>query len=183
MARAITIKASTARWAFGAVCLTRMALGFVFLWAFVDKLFGLGFATCRSATTNAVNMGCSQAWLHGGSPTAGFLDHATKGPFAATFQSLSGMGWVDWLFMAGLLGIGLGLLLGILVRISAVSGIVLLMLMWLSSLWPANNPFVDEHITQSLMLVVIALFARYDVGLLAKWWRDMPMVRKCRWFI
>src|SRR3712207_7355187 len=43
----------------------RLALGWIFLWAFVDKLFGLGFAT------KAEN-----AWIDGGSPTQGFLGNA-----------------------------------------------------------------------------------------------------------
>ncbi len=27
--------------------LTRIAIGFIFLWAFLDKLLGLGYSTCR----------------------------------------------------------------------------------------------------------------------------------------
>jgi thiosulfate dehydrogenase [quinone] large subunit len=63
-------------------------MGLIFLWAFFDKLLGLGFAT------KAEN-----AWINGGSPTSGFLLHGTKGPFAEFFQSLAGIPTVDWLFM------------------------------------------------------------------------------------
>src|SRR5204862_181109 len=112
MARQVTIKAKTALWGFGKLGIIRFLLGFVFLWAFVDKVFGFGFATCRNAITNTVDVGCSVSWMNGGSPTAGFLEHA-KGPLADMFQSLAGMVWVDWLFMLGLLGIGLSLMLGI----------------------------------------------------------------------
>jgi len=68
----------------------RIFIGLIFLWAFFDKTFGLGFAT------NLEN-----AWINGGSPTTGFLAHATNGFFAPFFQSLAGSALVDWLFMLG----------------------------------------------------------------------------------
>ena len=40
----------------------RLSLGWIFLWAFLDKLFGLGHETAAKA-----------AWIHGGHPTLGFL--------------------------------------------------------------------------------------------------------------
>ena len=40
----------------------RVLLGFEFLWAFLDKTFGLGYATPSA-----------RAWINGGSPTKGFL--------------------------------------------------------------------------------------------------------------
>ena len=55
-----------ARW----MAVLRLATGFIFLWAFLDKLFGLGYST-KSAN----------AWIHGGSPTNGFLSHVAVGPF------------------------------------------------------------------------------------------------------
>src|SRR3990167_10770972 len=68
----------------------RLGMGFIFLWAFLDKTFGLGFATVAE-----------KSWMNGGSPTYGFLTMVTKGPFAEFFQSLAGVQVVDWLFMAG----------------------------------------------------------------------------------
>ena len=54
----------------------RVTMGFVFLWSFLDKLLGLGFATDREA-----------AWIEGGSPTAGFLQFGTQGPFKDFYAS------------------------------------------------------------------------------------------------
>ena len=92
--------------------LTRIVFGTIFLWAFIDKLFGLGYATCRDSKTMIVSMGCDSSWLHGGSPTTGFLKFATHGPLSGFYQSLSGQMWVDVLFMGGLLLIGIALILG-----------------------------------------------------------------------
>src|ERR1700709_1499163 len=66
----------------------RLAIGFEFLWAFLDKTFGLGYHTASA-----------KAWVHGGSPTTGFLSGVNTGPLQGTFHSLAGVTFVDWLFM------------------------------------------------------------------------------------
>jgi len=119
----------------------RIVMGYIFFWAFIDKLFGFGYATCKG-----LSVGCKQAWLHGGSPTAGFLGHATTGPFASFYHHLAGHALVDWAFMLGLLFVGVGLLFGTWIKSAAVVAMAMLALMWSSLLWPANTPGVDEHI-------------------------------------
>src|SRR3989338_5392234 len=89
----------------------RLVMGFIFLWAFLDKVFGLGFATTRD-----------KAWLQGGSPTTGFLSFGVKGPFAEIFHSLAGVIVVDWLFMLGLLFVGLTLMFNRYVKWGCVAG-------------------------------------------------------------
>ena len=42
---------------------------------------------------------------------------------------------MDWLFMIGLLGIGVALLLGVALRPAAASGALLVMMMWFA-VWP-----------------------------------------------
>ncbi|MBI2588602.1 DoxX family membrane protein [Candidatus Saccharibacteria bacterium] len=150
--------------------LLRIVLGYIFLWAFLDKLFGLGFATCKVKASGLVDVGCSQAWVNGGSPTKGFLANATTGPFQDFYHNLAGRAWVDWLFMLGLLVIGLGLLLGTWIRLAAFAGIVLMLLMWSSLLWPANSPGVDEHIVYAIALFGIALTAEHQAWSLRSWW-------------
>ena len=58
-------------------------------------------------------------------------------------MNIAGDGWADWLFMLGLLGIGIALTLGIAMRIAALSAAVLYVLMWTLALPPVNNPIVD----------------------------------------
>src|SRR5690606_3062385 len=110
----------------------RFAMSFIFLWAFFDKLFGLGFATTPD-----------KAWINGGSPTTGFLLGGVQGAFAEIFNSLAGIALIDWLFMLGLLFIGLTLLLNRYVFWGAIAGITMMILMWLAVLFPANNPIID----------------------------------------
>jgi len=147
--------------------LLRIALGFIFFWAFIDKFFGLGFATTSD-----------KSWLQGVSPTAGFLTFGVKGAVAPFFQILAGNPFIDWLFMLGLLGIGLSLVLGIGLRIAGYSGALLVLLIYLSLFPPVNNPLVDEHVIYLLLLLI---FATGKVGHrfgLTKWWRRTELVKK-----
>ena len=145
----------------------RIALGWVFLWAFLDKLFGLGHETESKA-----------AWINGGSPTSGFLGHATTGPFADMYQNIAGQAWADWLFMIGLAGIGTALIAGIAIRIAAASGALLLVLMWTAVLPPENNPFMDDHLIYALVLVALALANAGHVLGLGQVWERIPLVQK-----
>ncbi len=145
----------------------RIAMGWMFLWAFLDKVFGLGFATKAGS-----------GWLTGASPTEGFLTHATKGPFVELFKGMAGNPLVDWLFMLGLLGIGLALMLGVAVRFASYCGIVLVLLMFASLLPPTNNPILDEHIIYALVMVVFTQVPVGDTLGLGASWRSTDLVKR-----
>jgi thiosulfate dehydrogenase [quinone] large subunit len=153
-----------------ALAATRMALGWIFLWAFLDKLFGLGHETPSSG-----------AWINGGSPTEGFLGHATKGPFASMYQNIAGAAWADWLFMAGLAGIGAALILGVAMRFAAAAGATLLVLMWTAVLPPDNNLFMDDHLIYALVLAVLALAGADKAFGLGRVWDGLPVVKRYGW--
>ncbi len=91
--------------------------------------------------------------------------------------------WVDWAFMLGLLIVGVGLLLGVWVRVAAFLGIIMVLLMWSSLLWPANSPGVDEHIIYAIALFGIALVDENQVWGLRKRWlktsfaKSLPFLR------
>ncbi|MQA87583.1 MAG: DoxX family membrane protein [Streptosporangiales bacterium] len=144
----------------------RLSLGWVFLWAFVDKLFGLGNETPRA-----------EAWINGGSPTEGFLGNAVEGPFAGFYGSFAGAAWADWLFMIGLAGIGLALILGIGVRVAAAAGALLLVLMWTAVLPPANNPFMDDHLIYAMVLIGLALVKAEDTLGFGRTWGRTKLVQ------
>ena len=157
-------QAYKARYVFG---VTRIALGWVFLWAFLDKAFGLNFATASE-----------DAWINGGSPTFGFLNFATEGKLLHDFfATLSGTA-ADWLFMTGLLGIGVALLLGIGMRIAATAGATMMTLMWAAELRLENNPFMDDHIVYALVLVGLALYGAGRYLGLGRMWERLPLVKR-----
>ncbi|MEU8233214.1 DoxX family protein [Actinoplanes sp. NPDC048967] len=148
----------------------RLALGWVFLWAFLDKLFGLGHETPSA-----------NAWIDGGSPTKGFLGKAVSGPFEGFYHSFAGAAWADALFMIGLAGIGIALLAGVGMRIAAVAGSLMLVLMWTAVLPPENNPFMDDHLIYAGVLVVLALTAAGNTLGLGGYWSRLPIVRRLPW--
>ncbi|WP_354644304.1 hypothetical protein [Kitasatospora camelliae] len=164
-----------------ALAATRVTLGFVFLWAFLDKAFGLGYATKSAA-----------AWVKGGSPTKGFLSHVSAGPLQSAFHQWAGQAWADWLFMLGLLGIGLALIGGIGLRIAAASGTLLLAMMWAAE-WPparhlangaasgSSNPVADYHLVYALLLIVLAATASGNSWGLGRRWAALPVVRDHPW--
>ena len=155
----------------------RLSIGWIFLWAFLDKSLALGHDTGLDPQTGAIDYFGPAAWIHGGSPTAGFLGFATKGPLADVYQNLAGNAVIDWLFMLALLGIGVALILGIGMRIAAVSGAALLVMMWTAVLPPANNLFMDDHIVYALVLVLLALLGAGRTWGLGARWEQFPVVR------
>jgi thiosulfate dehydrogenase (quinone) large subunit len=165
------------------VAVVRIAMGLLFGWAFVDKLFGLGYAT-----------GSAGAWVNGGSPTKGFLGGLKHGPFQTLFTGWAGDAWANWLFMLGLGGIAVALLLGVGLRIAAVSGTIMLVLMWAAE-WPldrhdstgaltrSTNPIIDDHIIYALVLIALAaLYAGHTWGL-GRRWAKLDLVARNRWLI
>jgi thiosulfate dehydrogenase (quinone) large subunit len=150
----------------------RIVLGWTFLWAFLDKLFGLGYSTPSE-----------RSWLNGGSPTRGFLSNSASGPFEGVYKDIAGAAWADWLFMIGLAGIGVALLLGIGMRVAAASGALLYVLMWTVALPPETNPVVDDHIIGALAVIALALVHAGDTFGLGRWWKQQPIVQQNRWLI
>lgn len=154
----------------------RLSLGWIFLWGFLDKTFGLGVDTERA-----------DAWLDGASPATGFLAFGTRGPFAEAFQGMAGSVLVDWLYMLGLLALGVALVLGIGLRVAAVAGSTLLVMIWSAGLWPERNPFMDEHLIYSLVLVGLAVanagdtWASADGGAASAWCGAGPPCAEPAW--
>jgi thiosulfate dehydrogenase [quinone] large subunit len=159
----------------------RFMLGFVFLWAFLDKTFGLGYSTAPA-----------KAWVAGGSPTSGFLGHVDAGPFRVLFNSMAGSTVVDVLFMLGMLAVGVALFLGVGLRLAAAAGGLIMVLMWAAE-WPmarltfdgqptgSTNPFVDYHLVFAAALVVLALLAAGRTWGLGRAWQSTKLVKRLSW--
>jgi thiosulfate dehydrogenase [quinone] large subunit len=146
----------------------RLGMGWIFFWAFIDKVFGLGFATAPDG-----------AWLAGGSPTFGFLTFGTKGPFAELYGAMAGNVLVDWLFMLGLAYVGVALLLGLTVKLGAYTGILMLTLMYTAaSILPEHNPFLDDHIIYAVIMIGLAATATGATMGLGRRWATIPLVKR-----
>jgi thiosulfate dehydrogenase [quinone] large subunit len=172
------VTATTAAYALAA---TRTLLGFVFLWAFFDKAFGWGYATPAA-----------KSWVNGGSPTKGFLKGVSAGPMESTFHSWAGNGLVDWLFMLGLLGIGIGLVSGVALKLTAAAGTAMMAFMWIAE-WPlarhtsagaatmSSNPIVDYHVMFAAIMIALAVSAAGTAFSLGRLWARLPFVSRNGW--
>jgi thiosulfate dehydrogenase [quinone] large subunit len=159
------------------LALLRLATGFIFLWAFLDKTFGLGFSTVSA-----------NAWIHGGAPSQGFLKSpAVVGPLKGVFAAIASP-TTDILFMLAMLAVGAAVMLGVGLRISAVAGSVVLLFMYLAE-WPfganaaSTNPLVDYHVIYALALIVIAAVSAGDTWGFGRAWKSLGLVQKNPWLI
>ena len=164
-----------------AIAVLRIATGFIFLWAFFDKTFGLNYATASG-----------KSWINGGSPTLGFLKSVEVGPFQSLFHSIAGSWWANWLFMLGMLGVGVAVIAGVAMRAAAVAGVAVLAMMWLAEFPLAQhtsaglptgspNPIVDYHFIYAVVLIVLALTAAGTTWGLGQIWDRLPFVQRHHW--
>ncbi|MFE7276261.1 hypothetical protein [Streptomyces sp. NPDC057623] len=159
----------------------RLLTGFIFLWAFLDKIFGFGYATQSG-----------NGWIDGGSPTKGFLSGVAAGPMESALHDWAGDAWADWLFMLGLLGIGVALILGIGLRLAAIAGTLMMALMWIAE-WPpakhlsdgspsmSTNPFAEYHVVYAVVLIALAAVGAGAVWGLGRAWARLPIVSRNPW--
>ena len=151
------------------LAVSRILIGWTFMWPFIDKLFGFGYGTASEA-----------AWVNGGAPAQGYMINATSGPFegvfvwmAETFGSLN-----DFLFMFGLFGIGLAMLTGAGLKIAAWGGTLLMAFMYLAALpigqagMGFTNPITDSHWLEAFILLVAAYSLSGDTWGLGRWWGE-----------
>jgi thiosulfate dehydrogenase (quinone) large subunit len=173
-------------WTF--LSLTRIAIGFYFLWAFFDKLLGLGRSTCSIKDEAGwivgtdylcapnPETGAGGSWLKGGHVTEGYLVYGGNphSPFNDFFVSLGAQRWTDWIFMIGLLAIGAALMLGIGTKVAMFAGPAMLLFMYMTQMWPQTNPILDDHIIMSLAVIGVVLveLGHQSIGL-GKPWRKL----------
>ncbi|ROS27738.1 DoxX family protein [Cellulomonas sp. PhB150] len=162
-----------------ALALARLATGFIFLWAFLDKTFGLHYSTGAAVAEGSP----TASWINGGTPSQGFMKFGAIGPFKDVFANLASP-LTDWLFMLGMLGVGVAVMLGIGLRVSAVAGSLIMAMMWVAE-WPlqqgSTNPLIDYHVIYALVLVIAALTFAGDTWGLGRWWANLPIVQKHSW--
>ena len=171
--------------------LTRISIGWIFLWAFLDKAFALGFSTGRLEDGTIDFFAKGQAWLNGGSPTAGVFAYALKGPFKGIYQAIGNVtmtaqgpvadppAWVDRAFMLSMLLIGLGLISGIMTRIAAIGGIAWMAIFYTATaMWPEHNPVVDDHVVYALVLAGLAVMGAGRYLGLGGYWERLPLVQR-----
>jgi thiosulfate dehydrogenase (quinone) large subunit len=147
----------------------RLCMAWTFLWPFFDKLIGLNHQTTTA-----------QAWINGGNPTKGFLS-GSVGFLSGFYTSIAGAGIVNWLFMIGLLAIGIALAFGIAMRFAAVAGSIMLVAMWSASLPPSDDLILDNHIIYALLLIGLVVVGAGKTFGFGRKWEGIGFVKRHRW--
>ena len=149
-----------------ALSVFRILIGWLFIWGFLDKMFGLGFKTPSGA-----------AWIDGVSPSS-YVSFVTKGIFSDLFNSLAGNAFVDVLMMAGLLILGITIILGIGSKLTTIFAILFFMVMYTICVPPEDNPLIDYRIILAVGMLVIYYLGGYEKFSLYDKWKEFPLVKQ-----
>jgi len=144
----------------------RIAIGWMMLWPFFDKLLGLGFQTPSGA-----------GLVDGGSPSS-FVVYVASGIFKDLFNSLAGNSIIDLIFMAGLLILGIALILGFAAKLTSIAMTVFLILMYMLVVPPTDNPVIDYHITWILAIWAIYFLGGYERLSIYNRWKEFGLVKR-----
>ena len=85
-----------------------------------------------------------------------YLDHAV-GPFASFFQPMAGNLFVDMLVIWGEILIGIALISGAFMWVTAWSGSLMMLLFYFSQ-FPPKNGYISYHIIYILVFFLLAVF-------------------------
>jgi thiosulfate dehydrogenase (quinone) large subunit len=157
------------------VLIGRLLFGFFFLWSGLAKVIH-----------NGEWMGFG--WFKGSAEHPGelftFLNYST-GPLGDFWGSVANnataMDVLAPLVVLGQVAIGLGLLLGLLTRLSLFSAGLMMLVFYSVNLWPLYNPFLNEYIFYiGIFAVLGALGAGRVLGADA-WLEERPFVKNRPW--
>ncbi len=144
----------------------RILIGWIMFWPFLDKLFGLGYATPAG-----------YGYVDGGSPSS-FVVYVTSGIFKDFYTSIAGNDLIDILLLLGCLILGLTLILGIASKLTSIFTTIFLLIMYSLSIPPADNPLIDYHIILIFGLWAIYFLNGYDKLSLYEKWRGSRIVKR-----
>ena len=142
----------------------RILLGWMFIWGFLDKMFGLGFETPSGSGV-----------IDGGSPSS-FVTYVSGGVFEGLFDSLAGNTIVDFLLMAGLLILGVTLIVGIASKLTTIFSIVFTVVMFCLCVPPTDNPLIDYHIMLAVGIAIVYFFNGFEYISLNEKWKSTKIV-------
>ena len=135
------------------VALFRVMVGIIFLWAGLEKLLGpepfnaAGFLKGGTAGT--------LGWPF---VTGDVVQGTVFNPTHDFWVSLAGnaglMSIINFLVVAGEIGIGIALILGLLTRFAGAMG-TLMMVLFFYAAWNFNNGIVNQHLTYALVCATL----------------------------
>lgn len=144
----------------------RVLAGWIMLWPFFDKMFGLGFQTPHGG-----------GWIDGVSPSS-YVVYVADGVFKDFYTSLAGNFVIDVVLIAALLVLGVTLTLGVASKLTTFGMCAFLLVMYSLHIPPSDNPVVDYHILLVFGVLATYFLGGYDKLSLHPRWREARIVKK-----
>ena len=144
----------------------RILVGWIMLFPFFDKMFGLGMQTPAG-----------RGMIDGGSPSS-LVDRVTGGIFEDFYLSLAGNQIVDVILMLALLVLGITLILGISSKLSTIGISAFLLVMYSLHVPPEDNPLIDYRIILIFGMVAAYFLGGYDKLSLNSRWKETWLVKR-----
>lgn len=167
------------------VALLRIVVGVIFFWAGLEKAVGASNWTAAGFLKNAT--GGSLSWpFVSGTPAEGTVYNPTHQLWVDLAGNSGAMTAINFLVVFGELAIGVGLILGLLTRFSAIMGALMMFLFFLAA-WDFENGVVNQHLTYMVVCLAIAglgagkYFGLDDMVARMGFARNNPWFRK--WFL
>jgi len=149
-----------------ALAVLRIGMGWMLIWSFIDKIFGLGFQTPSGG-----------GWIDGVSPSS-YVAWIAKGPLADFYVSIGGNVFVDVLMMAALLCIGMTLIFGFASKICTVANIAFLLVMFSIELPPSDNPILNYKILLAIASPAIYYLGGFEKLSIYSWYKELAIVKR-----
>ncbi len=144
----------------------RILLGWMMLWGFLDKMFGLGFETPAGS-----------GWIDGTSPSS-FVVYVTGGIFNDLYTSIAGNLFVDILMMSGMLILGITLIFGFASKLTAIATAMFMLVMYSLHVPPTDNPIVDYHLVFIGIIAVIYFLGGFERLSVYRRWKEWSLVKR-----
>lgn len=162
------------------IAVLRIGVGIIFLWAGLEKLLGSGPKGFSAAGFLSHATSGTLGWpFVSGTPAEGTIFNPTHAFWVSLSQNAAAMNVVNVLVVAGEIGIGIALILGLFTRFAAVMG-TLMMVLFFFAAWQFETGIVNQHLTYALICAALAGLGAgkyYGLdGLLAR--RVTPAVRR-----
>jgi len=148
------------------LAIVRIGMGWLLLWSFFDKVFGLGFSTPAGG-----------GWIDGVSPSS-YISYVASGPLADFYISLGGNVFVDILMMAGLLCIGGTLIFGFASKICTAAFIAFMLIMFSLQLPPNDNPIINYKVLLAVAMLAIYYMGGFEKLSIYNWYKELAIVRR-----
>ena len=136
-----------------AVAVLRVAVGFIFLFAGLEKVIGGAGAWSAAGFLQHGTAG-TLGWPWISEVVEGTIYNPTQPFWVALADNDFAMSIINLLVPWGQIGIGVGLMLGLLTRFSAAMG-TLMMLLFFFAAWDIEFGVVNQHLTYALVTFVL----------------------------